>query len=150
MDSLIATKIKQLLLAGILTFPAFTVDAAETRIIWILAIAILVDSILGVATAIRQRRFASWRMGQPMAKKITLYGFALSGAFLASEAHPYLFWTLEYTGVYFVLSEVLSIFEKLALWGLELPARLLGTVNELFHRYKDGDKESETTILNKS
>lgn len=149
MDHILVLKAKQFLLAAILTFPIFTVNDAEMRVIWLLTMAVLVDSILGVATAIKNRRFSSWRMGQPMAKKITLYSFAMIGVFLASESHPYLFWALEYTGVYFVLSEVLSIFEKLALFGLLLPAKLLSSVNTLFDRYQSGDKEAEQKIVQK-
>lgn len=150
MDHFLTLKVKQLIAAAILTFPIFTIEAAESRVIWLLSIAVLADSLLGVATAIKHKRFSSWKMGQPMARKVTLYSFALIGAFIASETHPYLFWALEYVGVYFVLSEVLSIFEKLSLWGLQLPTRLLSSVNILFERYRTGDAVAEDRIVQKN
>lgn len=144
-------KLNQAFVALVLTFPVslFVLQEDEVSILWVLTLSVMLDSVLGVAAAIRSKRFASWKFGQPMARKVMLYGFALTGALLASKSHSSLGFIFQYLAIYFSLSETLSIFEKLSLLGLKLPTKLLGTVNELFKRYERGDRKAEKEIITK-
>lgn len=144
-------KIKMSFVALLLTFPVaeFVLSSDEVKIAWILMLALILDSILGVSNALIKRSLASWRMGQPFAKKFILYGIAMITALLMGSSHVGFSWVFEYLGVYFILSEVLSIFEKLALLGLKLPQKLVSRVNEVFESYVLGDKQAAVVISQK-
>lgn len=143
--------VKKASVAVILTFPLtqFRLSNDEVLLVWLLAIAIVLDSVLGTFNAIVKKRFASWNFGQPLATKVARYGFALTAAFIASKTHIALYWSMEYLAIYFTLSEVLSIFEKLSLLGQPIPTALLSKVNDLFSRYQRGEQGAEKAILNK-
>lgn len=120
------------------------------RAIKALAILMLIDSILGVWTAIKMKRFASWRMGQPMARKVILYSIAGVSVFAFAGAFDSFFnWAPAYIIMFFSISEILSIFEKLSLLGLQLPIRLVSKLNEAFQKMAYGDEEAKKTILEK-
>lgn len=128
----------------------FVISDETAKVIAGLVYILALDSILGVIVAIKHRRFASWRMGQMMAQKIVLYAFALSATFILSGANTGLFfWAPTYLGLFFVVSETLSVLEKLALMGLNLPMGLVAKVNILFQRLNDGDTNALKEIYRK-
>lgn len=130
-------------------FEFFVLDHELNKVLYGLFLIIIVDSALGVYTAYRMRRLSSWRMGQPMARKVALYSIAIFSAAILSNSSEYFNWFPEYLGVYFILSEILSVFEKLALLGVPLPAGAINKVNELFKRYAEGDPKATSEIMQK-
>lgn len=141
------------ILGGLVAFAGIELVAfsdENLRAIKALAILVLIDSILGVWTAYRMRRLSSWKMGQPMARKIMLYTMASASVFALAGAFDSIFtWAPTYTLMFFSVSEILSIFEKLSLLGLQLPMRLVSRVNDLFKQMAYGDKAAEKEILEK-
>lgn len=110
---------------------------------------IITDSILGIYTAFKMKRLASWRMGQPMARKVALYSIAIFSTVVLSSANHFFDWSPVYLTIFFLLSEMLSLFEKLALLGVPIPVGLVSRVNDLFKRYADGNPAALNEILKK-
>ena len=144
-------KIKTSVVALLLTFPVteFVLSGDQVKVLWLLVLAVIVDIVLGLWNALARRRWASWRMGQPTAKKVSLYAVSLFSVFILGLSHWSFGWMFEYLCVYYIISEILSIFEKLALLGLRLPQRIISRVNEVFEMYVLGDKEAEKLIQEK-
>lgn len=136
-------------LVALAGFEFFVIDHELNRVIYGLFLIIMVDSILGVWTAFKMRRLSSWKMGQPMARKICLYSIAIFSAAILSNTSQFFDWFPVYLGIFFILSEILSIFEKLALLGVPIPTGLIERVNTVFKRYASGDKAAEDYILEK-
>jgi toxin secretion/phage lysis holin len=135
---------------GVAGIELISLTDEHQRVIKALAILVIFDSILGVWTAYKNRRLASWKMGQPMALKIVLYFFAVVSVLTLAGAFKEAFsWAPTYVAMFFCLSEILSVFEKLSLLGLQLPIRLVSKVNELFEKMTYGDKEAERQIIEK-
>ena len=130
-------------------FEFFVVNHELNKILYGLYLIILVDSILGLYTAITFKKLASWRMGKPMARKVILYSVAVLATAILSNSTKYFDWFPVYLGVYFILSEVLSIFEKLALLGVPLPMGVVSRVNELFKDFGKGKKDALDIIMRK-
>lgn len=119
------------------------------QIIFALVIVIILDTILGVWVAIKHKRFSSWRMGQT-ASKIGRYGLGLATVWAMVVADPSLFhWSFSTLGVFFVITEVISNFEKLALLGLELPQNFLGKINKDFLDLSKSNKKNEQKEIKK-
>lgn len=130
-------------------FEFFVVSHELNKILYGLYLIILVDSLLGLYTATKLKRLASWRMGKPMARKVILYSVAILATTILSNSTRYFDWFPVYLGVYFILSEVLSVFEKLALLGVPLPMGMVAKVNELFKDLSKGKKEAIDIIIKK-
>lgn len=136
-------------LVALAGFEFFVVNHELNRVIYGLFLIIIVDSVLGVWAAFKMRRLSSWKMGQPMARKICLYSIAIFSAAILSNSSPLFDWFPVYLGIFFILSEVLSIFEKLTLLGVPIPTAIIERVNDVFKRYSAGDKKAEDDILAK-
>lgn len=138
-------------LAGVFGINLFIVTDEHERVLLALMLLVMIDSILGIWSAVKMRRLASWRMGKPMAGKVVLYGFALMVVFIMAGAFDHLFsWAPTYLTLFFCLSELLSVFEKLSLLGLQLPVRMVSRVNELFEKMMYGDKKATRDIMEKN
>lgn len=142
------TKILGAVLA-LVGFEFFVINHELNKILYGLYLIIILDSLLGLYTALKLKRLASWRMGKPMARKVILYSVAVLATAILSNSTEYFDWFPVYLGVYFILSEVLSIFEKLALLGVPLPMGMVARVNELFKDLSRGKKEAIDIIIKK-
>jgi len=132
------------------TLEFFVVTEENAKVVTGLVFIVALDSLLGVAVAIMHRRFASWRMGQMMARKVIMYAFALASVLILSSSNLGLFfWAPTYLGLFFIVSEVLSILEKLALMGLNIPLGLVARINDVFDRLNKGDKSALAEIYKK-
>lgn len=128
----------------------FVVTEENAKVVTGLVFIVALDSLLGVAVAIMHRRFASWRMGQMMARKVILYAFAIASMLILSSSNAGLFfWAPTYLGLFFIVSEVLSVLEKLALMGLNVPLGLVARINDVFDRLNKGDKNALKEIYRK-
>lgn len=136
-------------LVALAGFEFFVVSHELNRAIYGLFLIIIVDSILGVWSAFKMRRLSSWRMGQPMARKICLYSIAIFSASILSNSSPLFDWFPIYLSIFFIVSEVLSVFEKLALLGVPIPTSIIERVNDVFERYFAGDKKAGEDIFSK-
>lgn len=84
-----------------------------------------------------------------MARKICLYSIAIFSASILSNSSSLFDWFPIYLGIFFIVSEVLSIFEKLALLGVPIPTSIIERVNDVFERYFSGDKKAGDDIFSK-
>ena len=143
---------KETALKILLTIPTGTFFFHEKwwKVILALCFIIIVDTILGIWVAIKYKKFSSWKLGR-LASKISRYSLALFTVYFLCVANPTIFsWAFPYVGTFFVLTEVISNFEKLALLGLELPTNFLSKLNSDFKKLKDkSNSDVAKKILNK-
>jgi phage-related holin len=89
-------------------------------------------------------------MGQMMARKVILYAFAIASVLILSSSNVGIFfWAPTYLGLFFIVSEVLSVLEKLALMGLNVPLGLVAKINDVFDRLNKGDQSALKEIYRK-
>ena len=136
-------------LVGLGLFEFFISSDELNRAITGLVFIIILDSFLGVYVALQMKRLASWRMGQPMARKVALYSVAIFSTIVLASSNQFFDWSPVYLTIFFLLSEMLSLFEKLALLGVPVPVGIVSRVNDLFKRYADGNTNALNDILKK-
>ena len=95
----------------------------------------IIDTILGVMLAIKYKKFTSYALGRKGSMKLIRYGLAIGTIYLLAVADEKIFgWAVHYITMFFILTEVISNFEKLSLLGLELPTKFMSFINS---KYKD-------------
>jgi len=149
------TSCKYLIAKLILTIPlSFLVLTEEHyKIIWGLVAVICVDTFLGIWVAVKHRIFASYKLSR-ISNKVVKYSCALLSVFVLSCVEPMAFgWTFQSMGIFLILTEVFSNFEKLSILGLSIPTKFLARINDNFKTLEEGsDMEREIalqSILNK-
>jgi len=120
----------------------FTISAEQTLIVTGLAFMVFIDTILGLWVSYKFRIFTSHRLGR-IADKISKYFLALASIWILVCVNELLFsWAFQFVGIFLILTELFSNFEKLSLLGLEVPTKFLAKLNKNFHEYYFGDSES--------
>jgi hypothetical protein len=115
-----------------LCFLSFTIEQYE--IIYGIAFMVILDTILGSWVAIRFKRFQSRILGE-MVRKVGKYGIAMTSVWVLATVSPSVFtWLFNGMGIFIMMTELLSNFEKLALLGMVLPTKLVAKLNK---QYKD-------------
>ena len=117
--------------AMIALFPTglFVLTDMHREILAIILWLLIIDTILGMTLALKNKHFCSYRLVKAIYKFI-IYMMALSTAYLVSCLDlPFLSYFYLYVGAFIAITEALSNFEKLALLGLELPRQLLAKLN---------------------
>lgn len=122
-------------------------------IIWGLVLIVMIDTFLGIWVSIRHKVFASYKLGR-IASKISKYFLAMASMWVLTCVSPtVLGWTFHGLGVFLILTEVFSNFEKLAILGFDIPTKFLSKLNKDFSKYYYGDKKESRNaikrILNK-
>jgi len=140
----------------LLTLPlgAFTIKEDHYIIIYALVMMVFIDSVLGIWVAVRHRVFASHKL-RKIAEKLSIYFLALASVWILQCASPVLFgWVFSFFGIFLIMTELFSNFEKLALLGVQIPTKLLSKINNNFYEYYlcDGVKKHKALkkILNKN
>lgn len=73
---------------------------------------------------------------------------AMASVWVLSSVEPtFLGWTFQGLGVFLILTEVFSNFEKLAILGLEIPTKFLAKLNGDFKDYYFGNDEKSKKAL---
>ena len=134
-------------------FGMFALTQQHYLVIWGLVLIMLLDTILGIWVSIKHGVFASYKLGR-IASKISKYFLAMASVWVLSSVEPRLLgWTFQGLGIFLILTEVFSNFEKLAILGLKIPTKFLAKLNKDFHKYyySEGDesKQALKRILNK-
>ena len=135
----------------LLTIPVgvFALSQQHYIIIWGLALVVIIDTILGLWVSIKHKIFASYKLGR-IASKISKYSLAMMSIWVVATVEPTLLgWTFQGLGVFLILTEVFSNFEKLAILGMEVPTKLLAKVNRDFDSYYFGDSKKRKQALKK-
>lgn len=117
--------------AIIALFPTglFIISDMHREVLAIVLWLLIIDTLLGIAVALKRKRFCSYRLVKAI-YKLLIYMFALSTAFLISMLDLHLLsYFYFYVGAFIAITEAVSNFEKLALLGLQLPKQLLARLN---------------------
>jgi phage-related holin len=119
------------------------------KIAYALILIVAVDTILGVWVSVRAKTFSSWRLSRA-GSKVAKYFLALVTAYFLSVAENRFEWVVGSLGVFFVLTEAISNFEKLSLLGLTLPTSILAKINDqfkdLYNAQKKHKKEKQKKV----
>lgn len=100
---------------------------------------IILDTMLGVWVGIKFQRFSSHRLSR-LAGKVARYAIALASVGVLSAIEPSLFgWAFKWMGLFIILTEIMSNFEKLSLLGMKLPTRFLARLNKDFEKLYSAD-----------
>jgi len=133
----------------LLTIPVgmFALTQQHYLVIWGLVMIMTIDTILGIWVSIKHNVFASYKLGR-IAAKVSKYFLAMTSVWILSAVEPTLFgWAFQGLGVFLILTEIFSNFEKLAILGLEIPTKFLAKINKDFNDYYFGDKDQSTKAL---
>jgi toxin secretion/phage lysis holin len=125
------------------------------RVVMCLIFIIIIDTALGMMLAIKYKKFTSAALGRKAAMKFIRYGMALLTVYLLSIADYQLFgWSFHYLTMFFILTEVVSNFEKLSLLGLKIPTKMMSLINskykELLGKKGEDRKEQVEEIVDNS
>lgn len=124
-----------------LCFIAFT--QSTTDIIWGIIYIVMLDTILGVWVALRYKVFSSHCLSR-FFTKISTYTVAMLSMFILSALEPEaLGWVFRWTGLFIILTELFSNFEKLSLLGFKVPTKLLSKINKQFEGFLNEDESRE-------
>jgi len=127
-----------------LCFFTFTVN--ENKVIWGIIFIVIIDTILGVSVAFKYKTLSSYRLGRAF-WKIAKYGLTMASVWILSAIEPDLFgWAFRWVGIFIILTELFSNFEKLSLLGFKLPTKLMAKLNNDFEKYFYGEKEPEDIL----
>lgn len=109
-------------------FLAFTID--QMNILYGIVFIVLLDTILGVWCSIKFRRFESHKLRR-MVAKVGQYSLALASVWILTAIDQQIFgWVFRGVGIFIIMTELLSNFEKLALLGMKLPVSLVSKINK--------------------
>jgi phage-related holin len=125
----------------IITIPAcfLTVHMEHREVIVGVLFMFAMDTFLGIAMAIKHRRFQSRSM-QRAITKFGVYVFAMLNAWVLSVVFPFWFgWVFSFVGAFIMITEFTSNMETLALFGLKIPQWLISRVNSQFQRLRDSE-----------
>ena len=130
----------------ILTIPAcfLSFTQSQTDIMFGIVFIITLDTILGMWVAIKYKLFSSHHLSRVFSK-IGTYGIAMMSVWALSAVEPVYFgWVFRYMGVFIIVTEIFSNFEKLALLGFRYPGMILAKLNKQFMQFiniENGQRE---------
>ena len=148
--------IKYFWIKFVITIPVgvFILSEQHYIIIYGLMMMIMIDSTLGMWVAIRHKVFSSHKL-RKIAQKIVVYFLSLASVWILTCVSPLMFgWAFNFFGIFLIMTELFSNFEKLALLGVDIPTKLLSKLNNNFYDYyfHDGERKKKAlkNILNKT
>lgn len=144
LESMISfAKINVAKLAGALVPTGFFLYSAEEYMaVQMLFIVLFVDIFLGIALAIKLKRFSSNRMGNCIPKMIG-YMVAIILLTVIIRMFPEASVLFYYTVSLFIFREISSHVENLSLLGIKFPDRVMKLVNS---EYEDKEKAQEQWV----
>ncbi len=123
-----------------------TIGMEEQKVVFGVIFLIILDTILGIWASILFRRFDSHKLRR-LSSKIGQYTVSLISAWIVSTVYPHTFmWLFDGVGIFLMLTEVLSIFEKLALLGMKTPTKLIASVNKEYRKLTDDRAHAEVIM----
>jgi len=134
-----------------LTIPVglFMLKEQHYLIIYALLFILILDTILGIWVSIKYKVFTSHRLSRITAK-LFRYAIGLGSIWGLVVVSPSLFgWAFNSFGIFFILTEVFSNFEKLSLLGLIVPTKLLSKLNKNFLEYASDDIKVKRKAISK-
>jgi phage-related holin len=136
---------KEFLLKAISSIPiaAFMFTENQKTVIFGIILVVSLDFVLGSIVALKYKIFHSAAMKRTI-NKIALYGLAMLNVWILASVDNNFCFAFKYTGVFIIVTEVISNFEKLALMGFKIPSILIGQINKKFmNLWEDTTKAEE-------
>jgi phage-related holin len=134
----------------LLTIPIgiFIVNEQHFVIVYALLLMVFIDSILGIWVSLKFKVFNSHRLRR-ISNKIAMYSLALASVWILACVSPSIFgWSFQAIGIFLILTELFSNFEKLSLLGLEIPTKLLSKLNTNFYDFYFGNEKEREDAVN--
>lgn len=126
-----------------------TFSRSHIEVVYGIMFIVTVDTVLGIWTALKYRKFNSNRMAK-FANKVGIYGLAMCSIWVLAAMEPGLFgWSFRYVGIFIILTEIFSNFEKLALLGFKIPTKLLSGLNDKFKELYETDNGMKKEVAEK-
>jgi|WetSurMetagenome_2_1015567.scaffolds.fasta_scaffold260436_2 hypothetical protein len=133
MDSFFKYFWEKLSASVLITLATFTQD--QTTLMLFIIYIVILDTMLGIWVALRYRIFSSHHLSRVF-NKIGCYGLAMASVWTIAAVEPIYFgWVYRAVGVFIIVTEIFSNFEKLALLGFEIPGRILAKLNRQFYYF---------------
>lgn len=134
----------------LLTIPLgiFVLKKEHFIIIYALLLMVAIDSILGIWVSFMFKTFSSHKLRR-ISNKMALYSMTLISVWIISCVSPEIFgWSFRAIGIFLLLTELFSNFEKLSLLGLHLPTKLLSKLNKNFYDFYFGNDDEKENAVN--
>jgi hypothetical protein len=109
---------------------------------------VILDTILGMWVALKYRIFSSHHLSRVF-NKIGTYGIAIGSVWIIAAVEPtYFGWVYRAVGLFIIITEIFSNFEKLALLGFRRPGMILAKLNRQFYNFigLEDDAKEELAI----
>ena len=128
----------------IFTIPAcfFNFNQSQLDILYGIVYIVILDTFLGCWVALKYKTFNSHNLSRVFAK-IGTYGLAMASAWIVAAVEPHLAFAFRYVGIFIIITEVISNFEKLALIGFKIPTQLMAKINSQFKEFLHLEKEEK-------
>lgn len=127
-----------------LCFIDFTQDSIEIMhgIIYI----VILDTILGIWVSLKYKRFDSHRLSR-LAAKVSRYGLAMGSVWVLASVEPSIFgWSVRWLGIFIILTEIMSNFEKLSLLGFKMPTKFLAKLNKDYMKFYEAEDKNKDEL----
>jgi len=122
---------------SVIPFCYFQFTQDNKNIMWGIIFIVIIDTILGIWVAVKNRTFRSSKL-RGFAYKVGQYGLAMASVWIISAVEPQLFgWVFRYVGLFIIVTEILSNFEKLSLLGFEIPTAFIAKLNDNYKKLSD-------------
>lgn len=133
----------------LLAVPAcfFALEMQHKEILAGIVFVVILDTMAGAFVGFKFRRFCSPILRR-MVSKSAHYGLAMASVWILVAIEPMFWWAFYLMGIFIILTEILSVFEKLALLGMKLPTKLIARINKQYDALLDG-KGNPETLMNK-
>ena len=126
-------------------FLNFTTSSRE--ITFAIIVMVFIDTVLVIAVSLKNRIFSSHHLSRVFSK-VGTYGIALLLAWILSAVEPVLFgWFFRFLGLFILITELFSNFEKLSLLGMKTPTVILARLNKQFLKLMYADNEEDKAII---
>jgi len=139
----------------ILTLPLcfITIMQSQIDVLYGIILIVILDTILGMWVALKYKIFSSHHMGR-FANKVGTYGIAMGSVWIIAAVEPNMFgWVFRSVGLFIIMTEIFSNFEKLALLGFKIPGKLLSKLNSQFLHFinmEDEEKDEQAIDILKN
>lgn len=124
---------------------AFVITEPQETIIWGIVYIVAIDTVLGIWVAIKYRVFHSSNLKR-LISKAALYGFAMLNVWILASVDSTFCIVYKYMGIFIIVTEIISNFEKLALLGFHTPTKLISLLNKKFNGILEEPKKAEAIV----
>jgi len=128
-------------------FLAFT--QSQREIMWAVILIVILDTFLGIWVSIKYKIFSSHHLSRAISK-IGTYGLAMLSTWILVAIAPEFTGAMRYTGIFIIITEIFSNFEKLSLLGMKTPTAILARLNKQFMALMYADKKEDKAIISEA